>query len=628
MLHIDATTIRIGGRVLLDRASARIPAGQAVGLVGPNGAGKSTLLRAIMGEVGLDAGTITVARRARIGLVAQEAPTGERSALETVLAADPERGRLLAEAEQATDPARIAEIHTRLADIGAHAAPARAGRILAGLGFDTEAQAQACGAFAGGWRMRIAIAAMLFAEPDLLLLDEPTNHLDLEAALWLESYLKSYRQTLIVVSHDRTLLNGAVKHILHLDGRGLRLYAGGYDQFEAARRERLEHEARFAKRQAAERARIQGFVDRFRYQATKARQAQSRLKMLAKMAPITPVEHAPVPRFPFAEPDRLAPPIVALEDAAVGYGDGPTVLADLTLRLDPDDRIALIGANGNGKSTFAKLLASELTPRGGEIRRSRKLQVGFFAQHQMEQLNPTENAIQHLRPLMPRARDAEVRARLGQFGLAQQKAETLAGRLSGGEKARLVLCLLTADAPHLVILDEPTNHLDVDSRAALIQAVNDYAGAVVLISHDAHLISLIADRLWLVADGTVRPFDGDLADYRRQVLESRRSAPKGGNGAATSAKQRRRQAATARAQQADLGKAARAAERELERLTAERTKIDRRLADPTLYRNDADAVTDLNRARAGLEDRIAAAEARWLAAQDGLENGANPKGRA
>jgi ATP-binding cassette subfamily F protein 3 len=616
MLQITDLTLRIAGRPLIEGASLTLPDGSKAGLVGRNGAGKTTLFRAIVGEISPDAGSISVPKGTRIGRVEQEAPSGPRTLIETVLASDRERSALLAEAEHAHDPHRIAEIHTRLADIGAHAAEARAARILAGLGFDAAAQARPCSDFSGGWRMRVALAALLFDEPDLLLLDEPTNYLDLEGTLWLERYLARYPHTIIVISHDRDLLNVAVDSIVHLVDRKLTFWRGGYDSFERQYRERQVLQAKERQKQAAERKHMQAFVDRFRAKASKARQAQSRLKALAKLQPIAEISEEHAIPFRFPDPAKaLSPPIVHMEGVSVGYAPGKPVLRDLNLRIDDDDRIALLGQNGNGKSTFAKLVAESLAPETGSIVRAPKLEIGFFAQHQIEALDPGLSALDHVRALMPGAPEAKVRARTAQMGLTTEKMMTKAESLSGGEKARLMMGLAAFGAPNLLILDEPTNHLDIDSRAALIEALNLYAGAVILVAHDRHLIEACADRLWLVADGTVAPFDGDIDDYRDRVLgnasgrsEERAPAPKA---PVRPQKDMRREAAQRREALAPLRKKIKDRETLLEKLRKEIERIDRELAAPELYK-DPDDATRLAKQRAERAHEAARAESEWL----------------
>src|SRR6266481_1720206 len=522
MLTISGLTYRVGGRhgrALFNEANAQIPEGSKLGLVGRNGAGKSTLLDLIRGRLLPDRGDIFLPRGHRIGFLAQEAPGGGANPLDTVLAADRERSRLLAELDSDPSPLRIAEIEDRLDMIGARAAPARAARILAGLGLDAAMQAQPLSELSGGWRMRVALAAVLFAEPDLLLLDEPTNHLDLEAALWLENYLRRYRFSFVLVSHDRQLLNAATTTTLHLDNGKLTTYSGGFDQFLRARREAAARQAALARHQLRQRAHMQEFVDRFRYKASKARQAQSRLKALARLEPVALIADAAPPTLRLPQPPELSPPIISLDKVSTGYAPGHPVLSRLDLRLDPDDRIALLGANGNGKTTFARLLAGRLAPLSGQMTRSQKLTCGFFAQHQIEEMEPDASAYDHLARVMPDSPPEALRTRLGGFGFGQDKAFVAVGELSGGERARLNFALVTHDAPSLLILDEPTNHLDMETREALVAALAEYSGAVVLVSHDWHLVELVADRLWLVEDGTVRPFEDDLEAYRRRVLE-------------------------------------------------------------------------------------------------------------
>jgi len=590
-------------------------------VVGRKGTGKTTLFRAIAGELAIEQGSIAVPKRARIGRLAQEAPGGPERLIDVVLAADRERSELLAAAEEVRDPHRIAEIHARLADIEAHAAPARAAAILAGLGFSESAQQQPCASFSGGWRMRVALAALLFSAPDLLLLDEPTNYLDLEGTLWLQDFLARYRHTVLVISHDRDLLDSAVGHILHLQRSKLTLYKGNYSSFARQYEERQTLDLKRAKHQQAERKRIEAFVARFKAKATKARQAQSRVKLLAKLAPVEAIVNDEVRDIEIPSPARpLSPPIVAFDNVAVGYGGTP-VLRRLSLRIDDDDRIALIGQNGNGKSTFAKLLAARLPAMEGKITRADKLDIGYFAQHQLDELKANESPYDHIRALMPDAPEAKVRARVGAIGFSGAAADAPVATLSGGEKARLLLGLATFSGPHLVILDEPTNHLDIDSRAALIEAINDFSGAVVLISHDRHLIETCADRLWLVADGTVAPFDGDLEDYRRKILSDRSDAgsrERRAEPARPSRTEARRAAAEKRAELAPLRARITRAEAEVGRRTQELKQLDAALARPNLY-DDPVHATGLAKARAEAAAALSAAESDWLAASTEYE---------
>jgi len=616
MLVIEDLSVRIAGLSLLDGASARVPAGARVGLIGRNGAGKSTLFRVIAGDIAPEHGAIELPARARIGRLPQEAPDGPESLIEIVLAADRERGALLAEAERASDPHRIAEIQTRLADIGAHAAPARAAGILAGLGFSHQDQQRACQEFSGGWRMRVALAAVLFAEPDLLLLDEPTNYLDLEGTLWLEAHIARYPHTVIVISHDRDLLDNAVDSILHLDNRRLTFYRGGYTSFERQRRERQALDQKFAKKQEAERKRIIAFVDRFRATASKARQAQSRLKLLAKLEPAAARVADEVREIVIPEPDRLlSPPIIAFDGVAAAYEPGKPVLRRVTLRIDNDDRIALLGQNGNGKSTLTKLISGRLAPSEGRITRADRLKVAYFAQHQLDELDPAGSAYDHVRRLMPDAPEAKIRARAGAIGFPGAAADTPVAKLSGGEKSRLLLALACFEGPHLVVLDEPTNHLDIDSRAALIEAINGFAGAVILVSHDRYLLEACADRLWLVQNGGVAPFEGDLDDYRRLVLAT--AGDEGQDGASKSDERRsraetRRAAAERRAELAPLKRRIAALEAEMAKLGRRMAEIDQALADPKLYENDPARAAKLAKERADAAAALAAAEEQWL----------------
>ena len=616
LLTLRDVTIRMAGRILLDQAGLTVDCGQRIGLVGRNGAGKSTLLRAIAGELALDGGDIRLASRARIGQVRQQAPSGGATLIETVLEADKERASLLAEAEMATDPLRLADLHERLVAIDADSAPARAAAILSGLGFDAAAQARPVGSFSGGWRMRVALAAALFANPDLLLLDEPTNHLDLEATMWLRTWLSRFPGAALVVSHDRELLDNAVDGIAHLDGGKLAFTPGGFDAFVRIRTERAMQRVHAAENVAAQRAHLQTFVDRFRAQATKARQAQARIKAIAKLPLIEAVvEEAPT-RFAFPEPAPLPPPVLTMEKVSTGY-EGRAVLRQLSLRIDMDDRIALLGANGNGKSTFAKLLAGRLEPTSGTLFRHPKLRVGYFAQHQEEELDGAQSPLSHMGRAVPRALPPQVRAQLARFGLDASRAETPVEDLSGGERARLLLALATRDAPQLLILDEPTNHLDIDARDALVRALSDYSGAVLLITHDPHLVDLVADRLWLVGDGTVRPYEGDLNDYRTLLVERARPTRDGNGGGR---REERRERAIARAASAPLRRQAQRAEALIAKLAAERAQIEVKLSEPELYApSRVDEMTAARTRLASIARETETAEAVWLEAESALE---------
>ena len=608
MLHINGLTYRLGERLLIDGATAALPSGARVGLVGRNGAGKTTLFRLIRGELSPESGSITAPKDARLGSVEQEAPGGPESLIDFVLAADLERAALMAEAESASDPERIADIQSRLVDIDAHAAPARAARILSGLGFDEEAQNRALGEFSGGWRMRVALAAVLFSEPDILLLDEPTNYLDLEGVLWLTDYLRSCPSTILVISHDRDLLDDVADHTLHLDRGRLTLWSGGYTSFERQRREQQALHGKALKKQEERRAHLQAFVDRFRASATKATQAQSRLKMLARMEPIAAVVDEAV--MPFKWPPvakKLSPPIVTMERVSAGY-DGRAVLSRLDLTLSNDDRVGLLGANGNGKSTFARLIGGRLAPMAGKMVRANKLEVGFFAQHQVDDLAPGGTPYTHVAERMRGAAESKIRGRVALIGFSGQRADTRIEALSGGEKARLLMGLATFDGPQLLILDEPTNHLDIDSRGELIEAINDYEGACIIVAHDRRLLEACVDRLWLVANGTVKPFDGDLADYGRTVL-----------GQASPAPQKRCEAAPKPAPAPSRGRGQSTLKRDLAALEERMNRfqdllrrVDAALMEAGAAGGDALKMADLAERRGELERALASAEEAWL----------------
>jgi ATP-binding cassette, subfamily F, member 3 len=614
MLSITDVSVRLAGRLLIDHGTAQIVPGARVGLVGRNGTGKSTLFKVIRGELATESGTIAVPPRWRVGSLAQEAPNGPESLIEVVLKADLERDALLREADTARDPHRIAEIQTRLVDIDAHSASARAAAILGGLGFSSADQARPCSEFSGGWRMRVALAATLFAVPDLLLLDEPTNYLDLEGTLWLEDHLAHYPRTVIVISHDRDLLDTSVDQILHLDRGKLTLYRGGYSSFEEQRATREMLDAKQAKRQEAERKRLQAFVDRFKAKASKARQAQSRVKMLERMKPVAALVTQDVREITFPAPEKiLSPPIIAVDDVSVGYDRKSPVLNRVTLRIDNDDRIALLGANGNGKSTLVKLLANRLAPFSGSITRAEKLSIAYFAQHQLDELNEEGSPYDHVRKLLPEAPEAKVRARAGAIGFSGKAADTKVASLSGGEKARLLLGLATFFGPNMIILDEPTNHLDIDSRATLAEAINEFPGAVIMVSHDRYLIEACADRLWVVADHAVTNFDGDLDDYRRMVLSARGlRVSERDNGERNGGRDKQERGKAER--RPPLKQKIAEAEAEIARISGIIAKIDTALALPDLFTRDPKQAAQLSKARASAANALERAEEEWLQA--------------
>ncbi|MCP4070178.1 MAG: ABC-F family ATP-binding cassette domain-containing protein [Hyphomicrobiales bacterium] len=623
MIQISDLTLRIAGRMLIEGASVTVPTGSKTGFVGRNGTGKTTLFKAITGEMELETGAVKIPRDMRIGQVAQEAPGTDENLINIVLSADKERTRLLKETETETDGGRLAELFSRLDDIDAHSAQSRAARILAGLGFDNDAQERPAREFSGGWRMRVALAAVLFSRPDILLLDEPTNYLDLEGTLWLENYLNRYPGTVIIISHDRDLLNRAVSSIVHLEHKKLSFYRGTYDNFERQRAQTLELEGKARVKQEAKRKHMMEFVDRFRYKASKAKQAQSRIKALEKMAPLSAVLNENVSPIHFPDPQKQASsPIIRLENTKAGYGADAIILQDMDLRIDADDRIALLGSNGNGKSTFAKLLANRLEYVTGEITRADKLKIAMFAQHQLDDLHENETPVEHVRPLMKGAPESKVRARVAAMGLGAERMETKARDLSGGEKARLLLGLIAFDGPHLLILDEPTNHLDIDSRQMLVEALNSYNGAVILISHDRHLIEASVERLWIVKDAMVLPYDGDMESYRKQVLKGNKrdkpaenidQAEVGNQPVPTQTKQqRRREKAEKRKALEPLKQKIRQAEKDIATLKGRLEKIENELATPGLFQNNAARGEELGQARSANQKKIDALEENWL----------------
>lgn len=620
MLNFSNINVRLGGTTILEGATAALPPGAKVGLIGRNGAGKSTLMKVVAGMLEPDDGSVDLPKDARLGYIAQEAPAGQASPLETVLAADVERASLLEEAENTEDPHRVAEIHERLNMIDAHSAPARAAKILIGLGFDEAAQQQPMDSFSGGWRMRVALGALLFSQPDMLLLDEPSNHLDLEATLWLENFLRSYPATILVVSHERDLLNNVVDHILHLQQGKTTLYPGGYDAFEKQRAERQAQQESARQKQIAQRDKLQSYVDRWGAKAHSAKQAQSRVKALARMEPIAAAIDDPSLSFHFPSPAELKPPLITLNDAAVGYGEN-VILSKLNLRLDPDDRTALLGRNGNGKTTLARLLASQLDPKAGEVNKSGKLTVGYFTQYQVEELDTDETPLEHMTRLMPDAKPGAVRAQLGRFGFSGDKATIKVGKLSGGERARLALALITRDAPHLLILDEPTNHLDVDAREALVHALNEYSGAVIMVSHDRHMLELTADRLVMVDSGRAKEFAGSLNDYTDFVLGKNQEESADKKSSSSNRKEGRRAAAERRKQLSNVRKNLQAAEKDMEMFSVTVSAIDQAMFDPASANEQLAGytMTELMKLRSEMQEKLDKAEAQWMEASEQLE---------
>lgn len=614
MLVIRDITFRIAGRTLLEKTSLTIPTGHRVGLVGPNGTGKSTLFKLIAGELAVDAGDITLASGVKLGMVRQDLPDDDTTLIDVVLASDTERAALFHEAETTEDPNRIAEIYTRLQDMDAYNAPARAAIILAGLGFDEQAQNSPISDFSGGWRMRVALAAALFREPDLLMLDEPTNHLDFEAMVWLENYLMRYSRTLLIISHDRDILNKTVTHIVHLDNLKLVSYTGNYDQFERRRAEKMMNQQALHEKQQAQKKKMMEFVDRFRAKASKARQAQSRLKAIEKMDMVDAIIADRVTAFTFPEPESLPPPIITLDGVDVGYTPGKPVLRNLNLRIDMEDRIALLGANGNGKSTLIKLLSGRLEALAGQAYRSPKLRVGYFAQHQAEELDITSTPYQLLKEAMPTSSEPKVRGVLGRFGFDKHKADTKVEELSGGEKARLLFCLMSFDAPHIMLLDEPTNHLDIDAREALIQALNNYEGCIILVSHDPHLVECVADQLWLVKDGSCVTYNEDLESYRNLIVDQRRKERSQAKNQAKTEKSDRKAEEEQKKKRQQLQKAIEKTEREYNRLSLKKDQLEEAMAGPGISYGTG-SMHELQVQYDTVVRELAVAETAWLEAQ-------------
>ncbi len=617
MLEIADLTHRIAGRPLFDGASAFIADGWKVGLVGKNGSGKSTLISLIRDAAKKPDASIRIRRGARTGFVAQEIAPTDTPLIEVVLAADEERAQLLEEAETAHDPHRIAEIYTRLSDIDAYGAEARASAILVGLGFSQDDLTRPAREFSGGWRMRAALAGVLFSTPDLLVLDEPTNYLDLEGAAWLEGFLRKYPNTVLVVSHDREMLNRSVTHILALVDMKLEVHTGGYDNYLRKRAERVANLTAQKAKQDVERAHLQAFVDRFRAKASKARQAQSRIKMLEKMqdisVPLADRAHA----FAFQDPGELASPLIQLEEADLGYMDGAPVLNRVSFRLDHDDRIVIIGPNGQGKTTLVKSIGARLDLLTGKRRASNAVKVGYFSQDQLDELRAGETPLDHVREIAPHMTPAQQRSIAAQMGFGAQKIDTPVQNLSGGEKVRLLLGLMAFKKPHVLILDEPTSHLDIDSREALIMALNDYPGAILLITHDVYLAEAVADRLWLVHNGRAAPYDGDLSDYRKLVLDADRPNERGGGAKSRDPAPARE--AQKRPSSSGVKQRVAAAEAAMEAAQQTIARLDREIAAPGLFERNPAKGRELGQQRKEAAAALASAEEEWLAASSALE---------
>ncbi len=609
MLKISDITYSVAGRTLVENASVTIPTGHKVGLVGRNGSGKTTLFKIIRKEMVLDTGNVSMPQGWKIGGVSQEVPGNEVSLIDTVLRADTEREALLAEAETATDPGRISEIQTRLTDIDAWSAEARAATILRGLGFTHEEQLQPCSAFSGGWRMRVALAAVLFSEPELLLLDEPTNHLDFEAIIWLESFLIKYPHTFLIISHDRETLNKTVTHVVHLDQLKLTLYTGNYDQFETLyAQKRMGHQALFEKQQAHKKKMME-FVDRFGAKASKAKQAQSRLKSIEKMDMVDALIAERSTAFKFPQPEPIGTSIITLDHVDIGYEAGKPVLKDVNLGISGGDRIALLGANGNGKSTLVKLISGHLDAMAGNVMRNSKLRVGYFAQHQTDELDVMMTAFETIRAAIKDAPEHKLRAMLGKFGFDKAKSDTRIKELSGGEKSRLLFCMMSYDAPHIMLLDEPTNHLDIDARAALIQALNGYDGCIILVSHDPHLVESVADQLLLVKDGGVTPYDDDLIAYRNLVIDQRRKER------SDAKKDKREKKDNKKSKKKNKGPSLEKLEKNVTKWTEEKAALEAEMATPKVAHN-ADLMAELLEKYNHAQEKLEKAEQKWIEAQE------------
>jgi ATP-binding cassette subfamily F protein 3 len=628
MLNISNLTYKIGARTILEDCSLNVMTGWKVGVVGANGAGKSTLFKLIAGELQAAGGTVSMPARQRIAWVRQDIPETDTPLIDMVLNAHEEMAQLWKDSLTETDPDRLGEIYHRLDELDAYSAPSKAATLLTGLGFKESQLTEPFSSFSGGWRMRVALASVLFLEPEFLLLDEPTNHLDLEAIMWLETYLASYPHTMLVISHDRELLNKCIDHVIHVDKQKLTLYTGNYDTFEQERAARLGLQQKMFEKQQAQRAHMQAFVDRFRAKASKATQAQSRLKALEKMDLVDAVIADRAIKFTFPNPDKISSPMLSMNHADIGYAVDKPVLRNLNDNIDHDDRIALLGANGNGKSTLIKLIAGKLEALKGNIVRSSKLRIGYFSQHQTEELDmdstPYLEMMKMMREKNTEVKESVARAKLGAFGFSRDLADNKISALSGGEKARLLFAFMSFDAPHLLLLDEPTNHLDIDAREALVQALNAYEGAIVIVSHDPNMVERVADRLWLVKDGKCTDFQGDLEDYRKFTIQSRRDERK--KDRAKQQEQKSKQDDVDQTPKADTSsekqnaprklsfaekRKIEQAEKDVTSLTKEKERLEKLMASPEFYSAGHDVVATQKLYQDTL-DKLASCEALWL----------------
>ncbi len=620
-----------GGKPLLDQASATLHPGDKVGLVGKNGCGKSTLFALIKDELSIDAGSFSKPAHWELAWVAQETPALERTAIEYVIDGDREYRGLeeqLIKAEQADNGTLVAEIHGKIETIGGYSIKARAAELLDGLGFSQDQMSWNLTQFSGGWRMRLNLAQALLCRSDLLLLDEPTNHLDLDAVMWLERWLQTYPGTLILISHDRDFLDPIVNRIVHVENQKLNEYTGNYSSFENQRAQKLVLQQAMFQKQQKQMAHMQSYIDRFRYKASKARQAQSRIKALEKMEQVLPAQFDNPFSFEFREPDALPNPILMMDEVSAGYGDN-LILEKIRLNLVPGSRIGLLGRNGAGKSTLIKLLSGELKQQAGELSYSQGVKIGYFAQHQLETLHPEETPLQHMMQIAPKHTEQQLRDYLGSFGFQGDKALDKVAPFSGGEKARLVLALLVWQKPNLLLLDEPTNHLDLDMRQALTMALQTFEGAMVIVSHDRYLLRATTDDLYLVHDRQVAPFDGDLNDYYKWLTdqqkierkEAQAQAPaKDGTNSAAAKKEQKRREAEFRKLTAPLRKKLTQFEKQMDKFTADLEEAEQQLSDTSLY--EAENKAKLNQVlalQATSKSQLEEVEMEWMSVQEELE---------